>query len=269
MSLHSDLTGHSPTDIFFLHKMPKYRPIFKEMPNQSGNSMPAIVVEYLPIDRLILDRRNPRVAPSSENLRDGQGITEDFIALALGQHAPEDEETGTSSTFSGLKASIRAYGGLIQPIIVTPNSDGKFVVIEGNTRVAIFRALAGEDAPGDWTKIPSIVQSGIKEIDEHAIRLQAHLVGPRGWRPYAKGKYLHHLYSEQQLSINQILEFCGGNARKREIESYIEAYKEMQKHYIPLIGQNPPDYSRFSAFMELQKPRIKESILKAGFGEFH
>jgi hypothetical protein len=39
----------------------------------------------------------------------------------------------------------------------------------------------------------------------------------------------------------------------------------MQAHYMPLIGQNQPDYSRFSAFVELQKPQVKQAIVKAGF----
>lgn len=154
---------------------------------------------------------------------------------------------------------------MINPIVVTPRPDETYVVIEGNTRVSIYRQLAEENAPGSWETIPAIVRQDIEEDGEHAIRLQAHLVGPRQWRPYAKAKYLHGLYTEQKLSINEILDYCGGLARRREIEEYIEAYKDMQLHYMPLIRQNQPDYSRFSAFVELQKPRVKELILKSGF----
>jgi hypothetical protein len=225
--------------------------------------MSNLTIQYLPVSSIILDLRNPRVAPALESI-EGEP-PQNFIELALGQFAPDDEDKGASTTFSSLKASIRAYKGLINPIVVTPRDDGNFVVIEGNTRVSIYRQLANDKAPGSWDTIPSIVRPDIEEDGEHAIRLQAHLVGPRQWRPYAKAKYLHSLYTENKLSINEILDYCGGNARKREIEEYIAAYEDMQSHYIPLVGQNQPDYSRFSAFVELQKPQVKQAVLKAGF----
>ena len=225
--------------------------------------MSNLAIQYLPVSSITLDHRNPRVAPALESI-EGEP-PQNFIELALGQFAPDDEDKGASTTFSSLKASIRAYKGLINPIVVTPRDDGTYVVIEGNTRVSIYRQLAAEKAPGSWDTIASIVRPDIEEDGEHAIRLQAHLVGPRQWRPYAKAKYLHSLYTENKLSINEILDFCGGNARKREIEEYIAAYEDMRSHYIPLVGQNQPDYSRFSAFVELQKPQVKQAVVKAGF----
>lgn len=225
--------------------------------------MSKLSIDYLPVDKIVLDHRNPRVAPALESI-EGEP-PQDFIELALGQFAPDDEDRGASTTFSSLKAAIRSHKGLINPIVVTPQGDGTYVVIEGNTRVSIYRQLANEEALGSWDTIPAIVRPDIEEDGEHAIRLQAHLVGPRQWRPYAKAKYLHALYTEQKLSLSQILDFCGGSARKREIEEYIFAYTDMQNHYIPLVGANPPDYSRFSAFVELQKPNVKQSIAKAGF----
>jgi len=225
--------------------------------------MSMLSIEYIPVSSIVLDNRNPRVAPALESIEGDP--PQNFIELALGQFAPDDEDKGASTTFSSLKASIRAYKGLINPIVVTPRADGTYVVIEGNTRVSIYRQLAEEKALGSWDTIPSIVRPDIEEDGEHAIRLQAHLVGPRQWRPYAKAKYLHSLYMEQKLSINEILDYCGGNARKREIEEYIAAYNDMQGHYMPLVGQNQPDYSRFSAFVELQKPQVKQAVVKAGF----
>lgn len=234
----------------------------RNLNEQSQPPMSNLAIDYIEIDAIDLDFRNPRVAPALEGLQEVP--EQEFIGLALGQYAPEDEERGASTSYSSLKASIRAYRGLIHPIVVTPTGGGRFVVIEGNTRVAIYRELAKEKAPGDWGTIPAIKRE-VEEVGEHAIRLQAHLVGPRPWRPYAKAKYLHSLYTDQKLSLNEILDYCGGNAKKRDIEEYISAYNDMQESYMPLVGQNPPDLSRFSAFVELQKPGIKQAILKAGF----
>ena len=109
-----------------------------------------------------------------------------------------------------------------------------------------------------------MVKPQIEEKGEHAIRLQAHLVGPRPWRPYAKAKYLHDLYVNQKLSITEILDFCGGTGRRAEIQQYIDAFKDMQEHYLPLAAAagSPPDYSLFSSFAELQN--IKPALARAG-----
>jgi hypothetical protein len=117
-----------------------------------------------------LDVRNPRIAHVVADVT--SATPQEWIPMALGQHAPEDQESGSASTYSSLKASIRAYRGLISPIIVTPQDDGFYVVIEGNTRVAIFRELADEGSPGNWETIPAIVQADLEEEGEHAIRLQ-------------------------------------------------------------------------------------------------
>jgi hypothetical protein len=222
-------------------------------------------IAQIPVARIVLDDRNPRIAHVVGDFKNT--APQEWIPLALGQHAPEDQESGSASTYSSLKASIRAHRGLIVPIIVTPRPDGDFVVIEGNTRVAIFRELADEGAPGNWDSIPAIVQPGLREEGEHAIRLQAHLVGPRPWRPYAKAKYLHDLYINKKMSINEILDFCGGSARKREIEDYISAYKDMNQHYLPIVHAEgaQPEYSRFSSFVELQS--IKPALVRAGYSE--
>src|SRR4051794_23351732 len=110
-------------------------------------------IQNVLVEQIVLDERNPRVAHVMEDVTHGN--PQDLIPLALGQHAPESEEGGSSTTFSSLKASIRAHGGLIMPIIVTPRGDGLYTVIEGNTRVQIFRELAEEGSAGDWSTIPA------------------------------------------------------------------------------------------------------------------
>jgi hypothetical protein len=219
-------------------------------------------ITQIPVGKIVLDQRNPRIAHAMEGV--AGSVNQEWITLALGHAAPEDEERGTSTTYSSLKASIRANKGLINPIIVTPRPDGSYVAIEGNTRVAIYMELAGEGAPGTWDTIPALVRPELEEKGEHAIRLQAHLVGPRPWRPYAKAKYLHDLSVNQKLSVTEILDFSGGTGRRAEIQQYIDAFKDMQQTYVPLAvaAGGPPDYTLFSSFMELQA--IKPALARAG-----
>jgi len=49
---------------------------------------------------------------------------------------------------------------------------------------------------------------------------------------------------------------------------YIEAYHDMETYYRPLLDSDGEfDPSRFSAFVELQRSRVKEGLVKAGFSK--
>jgi hypothetical protein len=60
-----------------------------------------------------------------------------------------------------------------------------------------------------------------------------------------------------------IVDFCGG--RHKEVVESINAYIEMEQYYRPIVDEGNFDTSRFSGFIELQKPGIKQSIVEAGF----
>jgi ParB-like nuclease domain len=208
-------------------------------------------VRLIPTEEIFYDERNPRLGHMTENLADPP--SQDWYTLALGGQAPDENESG--ATYSSLKASIRSYGKIFNPIIVRTRLNGGFTVIEGNTRLAIYKELGDEeDEEGKWDKIPARVQDNATERDEHAIRILAHLVGTRAWKPYDKGKYLHDLKVNEHLSISELQEWCGGPGRRKEIENYINAYIDMKKSYIPICHKEgaAPAYNRFSAFVEIQ-----------------
>lgn len=221
--------------------------------------------ERLPVDDIILDMKNPRIAKWVEMY--GDDITPEQMALALGAGSSYDGEGGPS--FSSLKQSIETNGGIIHPIIVNREANGRLVVIEGNTRALVYREFKERGYEGDWERIPALVYEGMGEEAIEAIRLQAHLVGARQWDPYSKAKYLDYLRNVQHLTFSQIVDFCGGN--RREVENYIEAYQDMEKFYRPLLESDHDfDPTRFSAFVELQSTRISDVLLNYGYtkGDF-
>ena len=218
--------------------------------------------ELLPIEQLVLDLNNPRIARWLAMYKEPR--TAEQIALALGAGSGQETEGGPS--YSALKQSIRTYRGIIHPIIVNKEEDGRLVVIEGNTRVQIYCEFRQERTPGDWDTIPSVVYECLSEQAVDAIRLQAHLVGVRQWDPYSKGKYLNHLYNSEHLTLDQVVDFCGGN--KREVLNYINGFNDMERFLRPLIDSDGDfDVTRFSAFVELQAPRIQEALVGAGYGK--
>jgi hypothetical protein len=221
----------------------------------------------VPVDEIELDRSNPRIRKYLEMYGDQPSPEQIFLALGAGND--DDAGSSTSTTFEKLKQSIITNGGIIQPVILNRRADGSLVCVEGNTRVALYKHFTKTSVKGDWTTIPALVHDEIDEASVHAIRLQVHLVGTRPWDPYSKAKYLHDLRTQEHLPFSAIVDYCGG--RQTEVVEHINAYADMEEHYRPIVGDDGSfDTTRFSGFIELQKPGIKQAVSAAGFslGDF-
>lgn len=220
-------------------------------------------LKVLPISSIELDRNNPRIKHFLE-MYPANKITAEHIALALSNSGNSGD---AATSFTSLRDSIRVTGGIIHPIIVSHEADGRFVVIEGNTRLHIYKEFNETDTSGKWSTIPALVYEQLSDYKKHEIRLQSHLVGPREWEPYSKAKYLYQLSSVEHMSLNQIVSLCGG--RKTEIQKSIAAYIYMESVYRPYTRKkhytfNPREFSKFAEF---QNPVVKRSITNAGFDE--
>ena len=223
----------------------------------------------IPIDEIILDDANPRI---KHYLDMYTKLNEASMLLALGASSEEEGESTSQGSYQRLKHSIKASGGIIQPIIVKRTGDDRYLCVEGNTRVAIYRQLRGEDKRAGldeerWKSIPATVRDDMDEQEAHKIRLQVHLVGNRQWDPYSKGKYLNELVKDYKMPMAELVGYCGGS--QSDVQQSIEAYRDMEAHYRPVIEDRDGgfDTSRFSAFVELQKPGIKDALFDAGFNE--
>jgi hypothetical protein len=220
-----------------------------------------IKFEFVPIDDLHVDTKNPRVALWVEMYKE---VTEVEMRLAVQRGGPEDDSTGTS--YNALKQSIRTNGGVIHPIVVNRETDGTLRVIEGNTRTLIYKEFKTSKVTGNWDTIPAIEHDSLTEQQIDAIRLQSHLVGPREWDPYSKAKYLSAL-RDMDMPFSLVVDYCGGN--QREVERLIDAYSDMEKYYRPIVEADDKyfDYTRFSGFVELQNPRIVQALVAFHFSK--
>jgi len=233
---------------------------------QEGKAMSkAPRYEPVPVDAIELDTTNPRIAHALSSYQPPYTAEQIYLALNSGGL---DEEGGTAVTFNKLKQSIHTNGGISQPVHLREKSKGKYVSIEGNTRVAIYQEFKQQRIPGSWDKIPAFVYSDLPDEQLHAIRLQAHLVGPRQWDPYSKAKYLHYLRNVANYPFERLVDLCGGN--KRSIQESLEAYDDMEGSYRPLLEPGEPfDTTRFSGFVELQKAGVKQVLQQTGFTVKH
>ena len=210
----------------------------------------------LPIDQIELDKSNPRIANYLAT-HDEDDITSDLMALLLGT---------TSDSCASLRQSIEANHGIIHPIVVNKRDDGTYVVIEGNTRLQIYKDFRRENKPGNWDTIRCLVYENIDAEEMHKIRLQAHLVGPREWDPYSKAKYLNHLANVEHMPMTSLISFCGGSSKASEIRNMIAAFNDMEKYYRPLCDDDTQfDIKKFHGFVELQRSSVTESLTLNGY----
>ena len=210
----------------------------------------------LPIDQIELDKSNPRIANYLAT-HDPDDITGELMALLLGT---------TSESCASLRESIETNRGIIHPIVVNQRADGSYVVIEGNTRLQIYRDFQKAGKAGNWDKIRAIVYSDLDDDSVHSIRLQAHLVGPREWDAYSKAKYLNHLANVEKMPMNVLVSFCGGNSKASEIRNMIAAYNDMETYYRPLCDDDTMfDIKKFHGFVEMQRSTVIESIVSHGY----
>lgn len=227
--------------------------------------------DQIPIDAITLDTSNPRINNFVGMYVDTE-LNDAQMLLALGAGAEDEGGSTALDSYQRLKRSIKTSKGIIQPVILKALDDDRYICIEGNTRVAIYRQLRAEEkASGksgeNWNDIPAIVSDQMDEEEAHKIRLQVHLVGNRPWDAYSKAKYLHELKEDFKMPMAELVDFCGGS--RADVQQSIDAYVDMETHYRPVVDEQEVtfDPSRYSAFVELQKPGIKNAIFEAGFNE--
>lgn len=219
----------------------------------------------LPIEQVQFDIENPRIKKSLEKY--GDKLDEDRIMFAL---RSASEESNGSSSYSRLKGSILASGGVKSPIVVIDEGDG-YICIDGNTRLAIYKEYLRDRTKGNWSEIKSTLVRNASEKDIETIRTAAHMVGSRPWPAFEKARYLHDLRHQDLMTFDELVELCGGS--RTEIERQIQAYQDMNDYYREIVDDSAFHIDRFSGFVELQKPKIKEAIWQAGldlkdFGEW-
>ena len=219
----------------------------------------------LNVDSISFDTENPRIKMALEKY--GNQLNAERIHFAL---STATEGGKGAASYSSLRDSIRTSGGIIAAITVTKEELG-YKCIDGNTRLAIYKQFLKNGVPGNWSQIKATVLDNIDQRGIETIRVSAHLVGSRQWPAYEKARYLHDLRNQKFMEYSEMIALCGGN--KTEIEHQINAYHDMNEYYRDVVDDTAFHIDRFSGFVQLQRPRIKEAIFEADldlkdFGEW-
>ena len=171
----------------------------------------------VPIERLRLDHRNPRLLGNAENASDAAIVARLYRAAEL------DE----------LLQSISANGYLdIEPLVVMPAPNGDdLIVLEGNRRLAALRVLREPDLVGRIASseqlritVPPVDESLRATLDRVSVypvagREQArafigfkHINGPAKWDAYAKARFAAEWYKagrSDRVSLTDIARAIG------------------------------------------------------------
>lgn len=154
-----------------------------------------------------------------------------------------------------LMQDIRRNGGLIDPVIVR---DGTFEVLEGNSRLAAYRALAKND-PLKWAEMKCIVLPA--DIDDSLVfglLGQYHIKGKKDWAPYEQAGFLYRRFKTHKLDAQTLALDIG--LSQRQVKHLIDTYQFMLDH-----GED--DIARWSYYDEyLKSSKIKKA--RERFPEF-
>lgn len=162
----------------------------------------------MPVGRLLLDTENPRLA-SGVN-----GRTQDDLLKILWDEMAVDE----------VALSIAANGFFREePLFVIPDGKGKYVVVEGNRRLAAVILLRDEvkrkkigaiDLPTlsgpNWKKLdtlPVSVYDNRQQLWQYfGFR---HINGPKPWDAFSKAQYVAEVHENFRIPLDEIANSIG------------------------------------------------------------
>ena len=170
-------------------------------------------IEFVPTGKLLLDERNPRLAGL---LAPGEDLGQEELLIAMRDQMALDE----------LAASIAAVGFYPhEPLFAEARSDGKYVVIEGNRRLATVKLLLDGDlreklrvtswpSPKNARALDALRQLPVwittRKEAWQAIGFK-HVNGPLRWGSYEKAQYAAQLHREYGIPLKEIARNIGDN----------------------------------------------------------
>lgn len=171
------------------------------------------------IDRLRFLRYNPRVYAGIREMADFDNLTPDEQ-----QHRIYECLLNEPSV-KNLMPEIQQDGGLQEPIIIRWDTQE---VIEGNSRLAVYRRLYQETREDRWEYIPCSIVDRLTDEQQTRLLGQAHLRGRTEWSPYAKALFCYDQVKERGQDISTLAKLTGFTMA--DIRKNIKTVELMQKN---------------------------------------
>ena len=147
---------------------------------------------------------------------------------------------------------IKRDGGLTDPVVVRA---GSLEVLEGNSRLAAYRALAKIN-PSKWATLKcKLLPEDLDESLIFALLGQYHIRGKKDWAPFEQAGFLYRRSAVHDIDAAQLAQEIG--LSKHKVEHLITTYQFMLDHH-------ETDTARWSYYDEYLKSR---TIRKARLGQ--
>jgi hypothetical protein len=156
------------------------------------------------ISKLLLDSKNPRLAEFGI----GPNATQSELLETLWKEMAV-EEVAMSIAYSGYFEH--------EPLFVEETEKGRYVVIEGNRRLAAVRLLLDPDLRKRLraTSVPTISREAAETLSKLPVVVTTrrecwrylgfkHVNGPATWGSYAKAQYIAHVHNEYGVDLDDI-----------------------------------------------------------------
>lgn len=201
----------------------------------------------LPLDHVMLDPRNPRIAnTASISISErGEALQRKLEALLW-----QDDDV------RDLYRQVLINQGLVERIIV--REDGS--VVEGNCRTVVYRKLR-EKQPSEsrWHNIPArILPPDIGDRDIAILLGEMHVAGKNTWTPFEKAGHVYRMHNDFALVQDEIAVRL--RMSKSKVNQLIRAFDMMKNQYVPKYP-GPASSRKFSYFEELfKKPPLREWV---------
>jgi len=134
------------------------------------------------------------------------------------------EKLLNESSVKNLLPEIKRHGGLMEYILVRLDT---MQVIEGNSRLAVYRKLHESDDAGDWEFIPCETVNTLTDEQQVAFLNQVHVKGKTQWSAYEKANFAY-VRRQSGWSVEKIAEVFGES--KPTIYTRISVIEMMKKN---------------------------------------
>ena len=155
--------------------------------------------DYVDIGQLKFLRDNPRVYACTHGLHDFENLLEEQQQEEIFKRLLQQPSV------KNLAPDIKRHGGLIEPILIRRDT---MEVIEGNSRLAVYRDLQQKERTGEWDLIPCDIVSNLTAEQLAAFLNQIHVKGKTQWSAYEKANFAF-IRSQRGWTPSRIAELFG------------------------------------------------------------
>ena len=182
-----------------------------------GETIP-LTNDYLNINDLKFLKDNPRVYACTHGEPNFENLTEEEQQDLIFEKLKEE------ASVKNLRPEVKRHGGLIEPILVRHDT---MEVIEGNSRLAVYRQLHQEKFEGEWELIPCEIVSCLTDEQQAAFLNQIHVKGKTSWSAYEKANFAY-VRKERGWNVDQLANLFGES--KATIRTRVKVIEMMKRN---------------------------------------